>query len=251
MKTIHDLKVLLMQVRLDKETLHEERVAFAEYSGLRVEQIETLNIFETPVFEPSILDGYDALFVGGSSDEGDALIVRDKPAFAVHSMAVLAEAYERKMPVFASCYGFQAAVVALGGELLHDPSRAEKGTPAIHVTDAGKDDPVFRDAPSPFYAVAVHEKLAAWLPEGAITLAETEACPHHAFCFPDRPFYAFQFHPEVDLGELERRLKRYQERYLESDSAFDELMRGAKDTTHAQVLLGKYMERILLPWVNK
>jgi len=251
MKSLHDLRVLLMQVRLDQETLAEEKAAFAEYAGLTEDQVETLNIFETPAFDPSILESYDALFVGGSSDEGDALIVRDKPAFAVNSMHVLRAAYEQKLPVFASCYGFQAAVVALGGELVHDATRAEAGTPAIHLTDEGRNDPLFHGTPSPFHAVAVHEKLAAWLPEGAVTLAETERCPHHAFRFPDRPFYAFQFHPEVDLDEFARRLKRYQERYLASDAAYNELTEQALDTAHAQVLLGSFMERILLPWVNE
>jgi len=247
MKNISDLRILLMQIRLDEETLAEERAAFAEYAGLHVEQIDTLNVFTTPSFDYEMVSEYDALFVGGSSDEGDALIVPDKPLFAVNSMHMLRYAYEEKMPVFASCYGFQAAVVALGGELVHDKTRAEKGTPPIRVTEAGKTDPLFKDTPSPFHAVSVHEKMAAWLPEGAITLAETDVCPHHAFTFPDRPFYAFQFHPEVDLEELRVRLKRYQERYLTSDDAYHELMDNTKDTTQSNILVGKFVERVLLP----
>lgn len=234
-----------MQIRLDEETLKEEREAFALYAGVEVSQIDTLNIFTTPDCDPAILDGYDVLFVGGSSDEGDALITEDKPDFALLSMRILKEAYEKKMPVFASCYGFQAAVVALGGELVHDVSRAEKGTPLIYVTKEGREDVVFKDIPESFHAVSVHEKMATKLPEGAITLAETEACPYHAFKFEDRPFYAFQFHPEVDLRELTVRLKRYQARYMDSDGAFDELMKNACDTPYSNALVTNFMNRVV------
>jgi GMP synthase (glutamine-hydrolysing) len=246
MKNLVDIRVLLMQIRLDQETLNEELEAFAEYSGLHVEQIDTLNVFTTPSFEYTAVNEYDALFVGGSSDEGDALIIPDKPLFAVNSMHMIRHAYEEKIPVFASCYGFQAAVVALGGELVHDVARAEKGTLEIRVTEAGKEDRLFADTPESFYAVSVHEKLAAWLPKGAVTLAESDLCPHHAFTFPDRPFYAFQFHPEVDLDELGVRLKRYQDRYLDSEISYHEIMDTAEDTSHANILLGKFMERVVL-----
>jgi GMP synthase (glutamine-hydrolysing) len=213
---------------------------------LRTEQIDAVNLFATPSFEPYVVEQYDALFVGGSSDEGDALIVPDKPVFALNTIHALRHAYETDTPVFASCYGFQAAVVAFGGEVIHDKSRAELGTYDIRLTEEAAHDTLFHDTPNPFHAVSVHEKLAAWLPEGAVTLAETDACHHHAFTFPEKPFYAFQFHPEIDLEELERRLGRYKERYMESEEAFRALIDNAQDVSHANVLLGKFMERVVL-----
>jgi GMP synthase (glutamine-hydrolysing) len=246
MKNITDLRVLLLQLRHDHETLVGEHDAFAEYSGLHKEQIEGVNLFETPSFDPSIVEEYDALFVGGSSDEGDALIVPDKPAFALNTIHTLRHAYETGLPVFASCFGFQAAVVAFGGEVIHDKSRAELGTYDIRLTEEGTRDLLLSDTPNPFHAVSVHEKLAAWLPEHAVSLAETDLCPHHAFTFPGKPFYAFQFHPEIDLEELEQRLGRYKERYIESEEAFRALIENAKDVSHANVLLGKFVERVIL-----
>jgi GMP synthase (glutamine-hydrolysing) len=246
MKTIDDLNILLLQLRHDHDTLTEEHEAFAEYSGLRKEQIDTVNLFVTPSFDPYIVEQYDALFVGGSSDEGDALIVPDKPVFALNTIHTLRHAYEIGTPVFASCFGFQAAVVAFGGEIIHDKSRAELGTYDIRLTEEARDDVLLHDTPNPFHAVSVHEKLAAWLPEGAVTLAETDLCHHHAFTFPGKPFYAFQFHPEIDLEELERRLGRYKERYLESEEAFRALIDTAQDTSYANILLGKFIERIVL-----
>lgn len=246
MKDITEIKALLLQLRHDHETLLKEHEAFAEYSGLHTEQIDPINLFTAPSFEPQVVSEYDVLFVGGSSDEGDALIVPDKPTYALNSMHALRHAYETKLPVFASCYGFQAAVVALGGEVIHDTSRAELGTYDIRLTDEAADDAVFHDTPNPFHAVSVHEKLAAWLPEGAVTLAETDLCHHHAFTFPDRPFYAFQFHPEIDLEEMERRLTDYHDRYFGSKDAFRTMLANVRDVSHANILLGKFMERIVL-----
>jgi GMP synthase (glutamine-hydrolysing) len=246
MKNIADLKVLLLQLRHDQETLTGEHEAFAEYSGLLPEQIEAVNLFVTPSFDPVLVEEYDALFIGGSSDEGDALIVPDKPMFALNTLHALRHAYETDTPVFASCFGFQAAVVAFGGEVIHDKSLAELGTYDIRLTEEAASDTLFHDTPNPFHAVSVHEKLAAWLPEGAVTLAETELCHHHAFTFPGKPFYAFQFHPEIDLEEMESRLGRYKERYMESEEAFRKLIENAKDVSHANVLLGKFIERVVL-----
>jgi GMP synthase (glutamine-hydrolysing) len=246
MKNITDLKVLLLQLRHDQETLTGEHEAFAEYSGLHRDQIDGVNLFETPSFDPLIVEEYNALFVGGSSDEGDALIVPDKPAFALNTIYAVRHAYDMDIPVFASCFGFQASVVAFGGEVIHDKSRAELGTYDIRITEEGTRDLLFSDTPNPFHAVSVHEKLAAWLPEGAVTLAETDLCHHHAFTFPGKPFYAFQFHPEIDLEEFEQRLGRYRERYVANEEAFQKLLDNAQDVSHANVLLGKFIERVVL-----
>ena len=62
------LKVLYMQIREDEETRLEEFLSFVKYSNLKQENFTILNVFDTPKFETSIIDGHHALFVGGSSD---------------------------------------------------------------------------------------------------------------------------------------------------------------------------------------
>jgi GMP synthase (glutamine-hydrolysing) len=62
------LKILLLQIREDDITRLEEFDEFVRYSHLEPQQFATLNVFDTPDFEPACIEGYDALFVGGSSD---------------------------------------------------------------------------------------------------------------------------------------------------------------------------------------
>ncbi len=62
------LKILLLQIRDDQFTCQEELNEFVRFSRLDVDQFGILNTFETPEFEPTRIEGYDALFVGGSSD---------------------------------------------------------------------------------------------------------------------------------------------------------------------------------------
>ena len=62
------LKILLLQIRDDHKVRAEELESFARYSQLDVNQIDVLNVFDTPSFDSSVLEGYDALYVGGASE---------------------------------------------------------------------------------------------------------------------------------------------------------------------------------------
>ncbi len=68
MKKRDQLKILLMQIRDDEAVIVEERASFARHSGLATEQISLLNVFNTPAFPVTIVDDYDALYIGGSSN---------------------------------------------------------------------------------------------------------------------------------------------------------------------------------------
>jgi len=63
-----DLKILLLQIRDDAIVRKEELESFAKYSKLKLEQFTVLNVFDTPNFNEDVLDGYDALYVGGASE---------------------------------------------------------------------------------------------------------------------------------------------------------------------------------------
>lgn len=232
-----------MQVREDVVTLAEERAEFVRFSGLSDAQFTTLNVFATPTFDPSIVDGYDALFVGGSSDA--SVLEPDTYPFVQSTEWLMHFVVEKRIPTFASCYGFQAAVVALGGTVLHDRPSMEMGTYPIILTDAARHDPLFRDMPNPFMAVSGHQLRASALPPGTTHLAGSEKCPYHAFKLDDAPFWAFQFHPEVDRTDLVARITRYQERYLDSSDVLVQIVETAEDTPYANSLLGAFVERVL------
>jgi GMP synthase (glutamine-hydrolysing) len=237
------LRILLLQIREEARVRREEHETFAKYSGLAREQIEILNAFDTPKFPPSIVDGYDALFVGGASEA--SVLEPEKYVFLEASKNLLLYSAKIEIPVFASCFGFQLAVVAFGGEIIRDENDFEMGTIPILLTDAANQDPLLKDTPSGFIAVSGHKERALQVPAGCEMLAYTDACCH-AFRIIGKPFWGFQFHPEVDMGILAERLTIFREQYLESEEELQRILSSLSETPESNRLLRKFVERILL-----
>ena len=244
-KQRNDLKVLLLQIREDKETMLEEFYEFIQYSGLKEEQLDVLNTYQTPFFSSDILQQYDALFVGGSSDA--SVLKPQEFIFVDHCKQLLKEAYERNMPVFASCFGFQIAVEALGGKVIVDSEHMEMGIYELKLTNEAQNDPLLFDVPTIFYGVSGHRERASILPPNSTLLGYSDLCPYHIVRFGNKPFYGFQFHPEVDRKDLIVRIKRYQTRYMRDDAALQKVIDSAvNDTPHANDLLRLFIDRIVL-----
>ena len=102
---------------------------------------------------------------------------------------------EEEHPLFASCFGFQALVVGLGGTVIKDVPHAEVGTYELTLTEEGKTDDLFSTFPHHFNAQLGHQDRASIMPSMAINLAYSERCPYQAFTIKDKPVYATQFHP--------------------------------------------------------
>jgi GMP synthase (glutamine-hydrolysing) len=235
-------------MRKDSETRIEEYDEFIRLSGIPKSNIRLLSVFDTPVFPKNILDSYDGLFVGGSSDDPEDTV--DMPAgeypYIESTESLIKYAYDSKTPTFASCMGFHIATWTLGGTIILDKANKEIGTYDITLTEAAKQDTLFTDIPDTFVAVSGHKKRATILPPGAIHLASSALCPYHAYTFADRPFYAFQFHPEIDKPDLVARLRRYIDRGYVADTAeLEALIDSVKDAPHANKLLKQFVDYVL------
>ncbi len=240
-----DLKILLLQIRQDLPTCEEEHFSFAKFADIAPEQIRLFNPFLQSHFHPDIVDQFDALFVGGSSD-ATVLNLKHFP-FIKDCKRLMRYCYDQCIPVFASCFGFQIAVEAFGGKVILDRANSEVGLFELELTAAGKEDILFHDTPSPFWAVSGHKERAERLPEGALLLTHSELCPYHAFKFPDKPFYAFQFHPEISCKVLHDRLQRYSDRYLDGPSQLQQIIEDSThETPESNLLVKKYVDRVLL-----
>lgn len=237
------LKILLMQIRDQARVRQEETTSFLAFSGLQGHQLDVLNVFDTPEFGAEVLDGYDALFVGGASEA--SVLEPDKYPFVTSAIELLRYCLDNSVPVFASCFGFQLAVLALGGRIVRDAEDYEMGTVAISLTAEAQGDPLFRDTPAPFRAVSVHKERAPELPEGCDLIAYTEACPH-AFKVREKPFWAFQFHPEVDRTTLVERLTIYKAHYTDGDDHLEQVLNSAVETPESNELVRKFVDRVLL-----
>lgn len=238
-----ELKILLLQIRDQSRVRIEEYESFISYSGLAPYQIDILNAFDTPAFDSSVLNGYDALFVGGASEA--SVLEPDKYPFVESGIQLLQFCIEHRIPVFASCFGFQLAVLALGGDIIRDKKNYEMGTIPIQLSETAKDDPIFTDIPDGFYAVSVHKERATSLPENCELLAYTDACKH-AFRVKDSSFWAFQFHPEVDRATLVERLTIFKSQYTDGDDHLDKVLAAAVETPESNELVRKFVDRVLL-----
>jgi len=237
------LKILLLQIRDQLQVREEEYESFVAYSGLRDEQIEVLNVFDTPHFDSSVLNGFDALLVGGASEA--SVLEPDKYPFVGSSIKLLNHCIEQEVPVFASCFGFQLAILALDGEIIRDKTDYEMGTIPISLTDMATHDPVFAGTRQGFPAVSVHKEKAVELPANCIQLAFTSSC-QHAFRVVDKPFWAFQFHPEVDRKTLVDRLTIFKAQYTNGDDQLDRVLNSAVETPESNALVGNFVDRVLL-----
>lgn len=240
------LKILLLQIRSDKETMIEEFYEFVQYSALHEEQFTAINALQQHDFDPTIIDNYDALFIGGSSDV--SISAQEENQFITSSNQLLQRCYDNAIPVLASCFGFQMAAEYFGGKVCLNKENKELGIYPISLTNEAKIDILMQDLPDPFWAVVGHKECAIRLPKDAVLLAYSKECPIHAFKFINKPFYGFQFHPEMDRKDLIARIKRYQDRYLEPNENLNEVIEKSRhhSTLQANKLVSHFIDRIVL-----
>ena len=241
----NNLKILLLQIRDDEATTQEEIDEFVRFSKLDASQIHTINSYDNHNINPKVIHDYDGVMVGGSSD---ASVLDPVNFIFINNLKdVLQYCYKIDKPVLASCFGFQLAVEALHGKVIKDLENMEMGIYNITFNENSKKDPLLYDYPSEIWAVSGHKERALKLPKDAILLASSELCPYQVFKIKDKPFYAFQFHPEVDREDLILRITRYKERYLDNDEHLKEIISHMQhDTTFANKLIEDFVDRIVL-----
>ena len=179
----------------------------------------------------------DAVLIGGSGDYS----VVEGGAWLPAALEAMRDLHDRSIPTFASCWGFQAMAMALGGEVVTDMERAELGTCTLELTEAGRRDPVTGPLGTPFQAQLGHQDIVDSIPDDAVLLASSERVTNEAFCFPDRLIYCTQFHPELSRDQLLDRLRTYP-KYVREITGLDieAFARSCVDTPGASALLGRW-----------
>lgn len=241
MKKRQDMKFVLLQYRKNVDVKKEELESFRKFSKLKKGQIQVINLFDRPVFPLEKLKNYDGVFFGGTSETS----VFKKDQKLETSINAIHFLIKHKIPTFASCFGFQLAVVAFGGEVLHQQENFEMGTyPIYHVTPSTK-DPLISCIDDPFYGVSVHKQKVVNLPKPFIGLARTKEC-WHVIKVKDAPFWGFQFHPEVDHKILSERLTKYAHLYTRDKDHLNEILSVIHPTDDANSLCKLFVDKLIL-----
>lgn len=242
-KKRNELRILLMQIRKDEHIANQELTSFAHYAEIDKTQISVLNVYTTPYFDHSILNGFDSLWVGGASDAN--VLKPDVYPFVETAMSLLRYCKETGFPVFASCFGFQLATLALNGTIIDSDNEFEMGCLPISLKESACKDILFKDISNPFMAISVHKQKALSVPADCELLAFTDICVH-AFKVKNQPFWAFQFHPEVDKKILIERLTFYRSTYTQGTKHLDQVLSNTQDTPESNKLMKKFVDRVLL-----
>ncbi|MEZ5098113.1 MAG: glutamine amidotransferase [Nocardioides sp.] len=236
---------LVLGTRAEDEAADNEYAAVLSYAGLGEAQLHRRRLEAEPLGAVDPADWSGIILGGGPFNVSDPAQAKSPVQQRVE--AELRELAEKVVagdsPFFGACYGIGTLGVLRGGVV--DRRYGEPvGCVSIALTDAGRADPVFGVLPDTFDAFLGHKEAVARLPEGAVLLASSAACPVQAFRLGEH-VYATQFHPELDRDGLCTRVDVYQHYgYFDpSEVARLKAMAHASSVTEPEKLLAAFVDR--------
>jgi GMP synthase (glutamine-hydrolysing) len=235
------LRYLLLQTRNSGDPMRTQEVrCFARMLECSTSAIEVFDLLSaSPPAEK--LQQADMVLLGGSGHYSAA----GEGVWLERALDAMRDVHRLAKPTFASCWGFQAMARAMGGKCVNDLQNAEVGTIELHLTDAGRSDPLFGQLPPSFAGQAGHEDHVVELPPDAVLLASSDRVPEQAFRFEGRPIYCTQFHPELDLTALLERVMAYPEYVARiARVPFEEFMESCRQTPEANTLLRRFVKLV-------
>lgn len=145
--------------------------------------------------------------VGLPQDAGDLLIVmggpmsvNDPDPWIAEETSFIQSALLAGQPVLGICLGSQFMAKSLGATVQAGKA-LEIGMTPIHLTDEGRQDPVFGSCPETFPVFEWHGEIFD-LPQNSVPLAGSELAPLQAFRYGPRA-YGLLFHLEVEERGIE------------------------------------------------
>ena len=200
---------LLLATRPEDSAADDEHAAVLRYAGLAPSGLRRVRLEAGPMPELD-LDDYSGVIVGGSPFNSSDPEEEKSPVqqrVETELRALLDEIVERDFPFLGACYG----VGTLGshqGAVIDSTFSEPVGPTTVELTDAGRADPLLAGLPDTFEALVGHKEAVTELPEHAVLLASSTACPVQMFRVREN-LYATQFHPELDLAGLRTRVNAY------------------------------------------
>lgn len=239
MKILPEPRILLVQVRSQRDAERQEIACFRERLAVGEAALSTWNVVDRPLIRWRDVAGADAVILGGA---GAHSVTREYP-FTEPLTEVVLRLLEDDRPVFGSCWGHQFLASILGGTVATDPLCEEIGTFDVELTAAGAADPLFAGFPARFASQLGHHDLVTELPPGAIELAFSTACRNQAMRLEGKPVYGTQFHPELSRVRIRERLLMYRDGYLRDggEAQVDAMLAPSPD---ADRLLERFVELV-------
>lgn len=231
-------RAVLLQVRAHLEARDHERLCFMESGGLSPRELDCIDLVQQPELRWERVRGADVVFVGGAGE----FSARSDHPFTQPLMNVVRRLAASGTPLLGSCWGHHFLARALGGKVVLDREHSEVGTFSIHLTEAGREDPLFGAFPKRFPAHLGHHDRVAELPPGFLELGRSERCGHQIIRLAGKPVYGTQFHAEMNRDHMEARLLMYRDSYLPKEMEASECERLLRETPEAEGLLRRFLQ---------
>jgi GMP synthase (glutamine-hydrolysing) len=236
---------LLLSIRADDAAADNEYESFMTLAGLTEAELRRVRLDQDALGDIDLRD-WSGIWVGGGPfnytdpDEKKSSVQRRVEADLSRLLDFVVGA---DFPFLGACYGVGALGSHQGGIL--DRRHGEPvGTVRVTLTGPGRSDPLLADLPGEFDAFTGHKEAVSELPEHAVLLASSDACPVQAFRVGAN-VYATQFHPELDAVGMCTRIEVYKHAgYFEPDVA-DELKARAwrSEVSHPPAILRGFVRR--------
>ncbi len=235
---------LFLGTRAEDDAADGEYDAVRRYAGLTEEQLRRRRLERAPLGGVDLEDWSGIILGGGpfnvSDPEASKSPTQHRVEAELRELALRVIAAD--FPFLGACYGIGTLGVLQGGVV--DRTYTEPvGCTHISLSDDGVRDPLFGVLPASFDAFLGHKEAVSRLPDGAVLLASSAACPVQGFRI-GRHVYATQFHPELDVEGLCTRVDVYQHHgYFDPDEV-DSLkaMAHASSVTEPMRLLPRFVE---------
>jgi len=149
---------------------------------------------------PDLKSGeYTHLILTGSESS-----ILEKEKWVYEEIELIKEAVEKDLHILGSCWGHQLLAVALAGPLyVRRCTNPEIGWIKIFIKEANSILGEGKQA----YAFSSHFDEVINLSNDFVVLASSEYCQIQAFQVKDRPIWGIQFHPEMNISNVQDYLK--------------------------------------------
>ena len=236
---------LLLSIRAETVAAEDEYAAFCRFLGVAPPDLHRIELGREPLGSVD-LDRWSGIVLGGGSftysDPEDQKSAPQRRAEG-ELVGLLDQVVGARLPVPWCLLRHRHPRLPPGrhrGRLL---PRA-RGPLSVTLTDDGLADPLFADVPRDFAAYGGHKEALTTLPDHAVHLATSAACPVQAFRVGEN-VYATQFHPELDLVGVQTRIDVYSTHgYFEpNEAATLRDLSATVEVRHPMTLLRNFARR--------
>jgi len=181
---------------------------------------------------PEDILAYDGFLITGSRHS-----VYDDLAWIRTLMDIIQEIHRHKIPLLGICFGHQAVVQALGGQVDPNPQGWDIGIRKVFLTPEARGFKALADLPDPFRILKSHRDIVVRLPPQALHLASSDITQYEMALIGSSAL-SMQGHPEFDNEVVRGIVENRHERGLIPGPTVQEALRTLSDSADRVPLQG-------------